>query len=758
MTPHRLLALVAIVLAVPASTHASADPIVLAENGRSDYVIVHDATAPLSTRHAARELRRYLKEITGAELLVESDKEAVQPHEIVLGNNRHLASLNLDIDFAALGDDGYVLRTVGRRLVIAGGELRGNLYGVYGLLEDHLGCRWFTPDVSQIPSHTRLDIDAIDETVVPVLEYRWPAVRDCYDGDWCARNRVNVGPGLEQKHGGGITFCGWAHTFVDLVPVDRYFDEHPEYFALVNGQRCRERTQLCCTNDDVIRIVTQGIRQRMRDNPDATYFSVSQNDWGNHCECEKCQALADREGSQMGPVLALVNRVAQAVEDEFPTKRVTTLAYQWSRKPPASIRPRPNVTIRLCSNGCCFAHGLATCDDDANIRFRQDITGWSAICNNLWVWNYTTNFREYYLPHPSLRALNDDIRFYVAHHVKGIYEQDTKLTLNGDMSPLGGYLMAKLLWNPEYDEDTAINEFLAAVYEEAAPSIRRYIDLIHDKVDRDHIHLRSFTGADAAFLTREVLEQADALWDEAEAAVADKPTVRERVAFARMPVDYAFIRRTHMAPPVNQTLDHARFTVMGDPALNARIQRFLATAKRAGVLTLHERRETLDEFEASLSRIRGGVIVPLEAVTPPDTGNGIAYRYFEAPAWSDPFDPDALEPVEAGILPDINLGPRRREHMFAIAFDGFIEAPRDGLYTFHVRAETGSYLDMGRRRVIGPRETDSRREIRRLVGLKQGWHPIRFVFREHACNDGLTMAYEGPGIERQPIATSVLRP
>ena len=81
------------------------------------------------------------------------------------------------------------------------------------------------------------------------------------------------------------------------------------------------------------------------------------------------------------------------------------------------------------------------------------------------------------LPHPSLRALNDDIRFYVAHNVKGIYEQDTKLTLNGDMSPLGGYLIAKLLWNPEYDEDTAINEFLAAVYEGAAPYIRRYIDL-----------------------------------------------------------------------------------------------------------------------------------------------------------------------------------------------------------------------------------------------------------------------------------------
>ena len=124
-----------------------------------------------------------------------------------------------------LGREGYVLRTVGGHLVIAGSDVRGVMYGVYGLLQDHLGCRWFTPEVSRIPKQSTLELPALDETVIPPLAYRWPAVRDCYDADWCVRNRVNVGPKLTEAHGGSVKFCGWAHTFEPLVPVKKYFDE-----------------------------------------------------------------------------------------------------------------------------------------------------------------------------------------------------------------------------------------------------------------------------------------------------------------------------------------------------------------------------------------------------------------------------------------------------------------------------------------------------------------------------------------------------
>ena len=342
----------------------------------------------------------------------------------------------------------------------------------------------------------------------------------------------------------------------------------------------------------------------MKSTPDATYFSISQNDWGNYCQCPRCQELADREESQMGPVLQLVNRVAEAVADEFPDKRITTLAYQWSRKPPQTLRPRPNVTIRLCSIECCFTHPLPGCDYPANVQFCKDLEGWSAICDDLWIWNYTTNFRNYYLPHPVLRALDDDIRFFVEHNVKGVYEQDTKLTPHGEMSDLGGYIMAQFLWNPEYDEDTAINEFLEAVYEDAAPQLRAYIDLLHDKVETDKIHLRCYVTPDQAkFLTDEVLAVADHLFDLAEEAVADRPDVLRRVRFARMPVDYAIVERTARGKLQLMQVDHPTFTVTPLSNVSRYAERFMATADEAGVKTMSERRFTLDEYAKTLTML-----------------------------------------------------------------------------------------------------------------------------------------------------------
>ena len=85
-----------------------------------------------------------------------------------------------------MGTEGYRLRAVGPHLAIIGDAPRGVLYGVYGLLQDHLGCRWFTPAISRIPRQERLAIGPLDETRVPVLEYRDPFILDCFDGDWCA--------------------------------------------------------------------------------------------------------------------------------------------------------------------------------------------------------------------------------------------------------------------------------------------------------------------------------------------------------------------------------------------------------------------------------------------------------------------------------------------------------------------------------------------------------------------------------------------
>ncbi|NLF67722.1 MAG: DUF4838 domain-containing protein [Candidatus Anammoximicrobium sp.] len=565
---------------------AHADDLVLADGGQSAYRIVVADDASPSTRHGAEELQMFLQQITGAKLPIVSDREPLGAQEIILGDNAHLRQLGVQIDFPALGREGYVIRTAGQRLVIAGGAQRGNLYGVYGLLENHLGCRWFTPEVSRIPKTPRLVIGLIDEQQIPVLEYREPFTFDCFDGDWCARNRMNSSSGrLEAKHGGKVMFGSgfFCHTFANLVPPAKYFKEHPEYFSLVGGKRQDGYAQLCCTNEDVIRLCTEGILQGMKAHPEAFVFSVSQNDTDKHCECDRCQALAKQEGSQMAPVLALVNRVAEAAEKEFPDKAVETLAYQWTRRPPKTLRPRPNVIIRLCSIECCFAHPLEQCDSPANRAFCRDLEGWSKLSNRLWVWDYVTDFSHYLMPFPNQRVRDDNIRLFVRNNVKGIFEQDTYNSPHSELAALGGYLTAKFLWNPDYDENTALTEFLDAYYGPAAKPIRDYLDLIHDYVEKHNLHVVIWAPPTSAHVTDDLLKDANRLWQEAERLAGSDAAVLKRVQLGRMSVDYAIVERVRAAAGKQDSPPSPLAALAVE-----RFKPFVETLAASGLTRLHE--------------------------------------------------------------------------------------------------------------------------------------------------------------------------
>ncbi|PQP88492.1 hypothetical protein CPT76_09085 [Paenibacillus sp. AR247] len=260
----------------------------------------------------------------------------------------HMADLASSIDFEKLGSDGFVIRTAGSRLVIAGGALRGTLYGVYTFLEDYLGCRWFSSKVSRIPKRSRISLGDIDIEQVPVLEYREPFFFCAFDGDWAARNKSNGNfPELETRHGGKTEYTSlFVHTFDHFIPVKEHFDAHPEYFSEVGGERISEKTQLCLTNPEVLELMIKRVKEYLGQHPETRILSVSQNDWYNPCQCANCRAVDEYEESYSGSLIRFVNQVAEAIESEYPEAAIDTLAYQYTRKPPKYVRPRHNVIVR----------------------------------------------------------------------------------------------------------------------------------------------------------------------------------------------------------------------------------------------------------------------------------------------------------------------------------------------------------------------------------------------------------------------------
>jgi Domain of unknown function (DUF4838)/Glycosyl hydrolase family 67 N-terminus len=566
------------------ATRSQAD-VTLTDKGTTKYRIVVPASAIPSERYAAEELQHYLEKMSGAKLAIVTDAEKPTSREILLGDNSHLAKLRTKVDFAKLGPDGFVLRMDGRRLIIAGGRPRGTLNGVYELLENKLGVRWFTPKLETVPRVNRVKLPKLDEIKIPALENRdvfWSEMM--HNADFAARHHLNGQHyGLTAKHGGPFTvYYPFVHSMDALVPRELYKD-HPEYFPLINGVRKGGYVQRCLSNPDVLRIAIEHVRQWIKEHPNANIISVSQNDTGNYCQCEKCKAIDEAEGSHMGSLLKFVNAVAEAIGKDYPNIRIDTLAYQYTRKPPKTIRPRHNVIVRLCSIECCFAHPLETCPSKENQRFRDDIVAWQPVAPLLYVWDYTTDFGNYQQPFPNFDALQSNVRFFVKHGVKSIFEQGNySRGGGGEMEPLRAYVLAELLWNPDADVHKLINEFVNAYYGKAAPKILDYLDTIHRPVREQGLHIHIFDRPTSAYLNEDVMNAAEKILDEAE-QLAENDDIRFRVQVARLPVWYVKI---------------AAHRVTGDAKIEL-AKRFVAIARKAGISNISEGK-SLNEWAKKL--------------------------------------------------------------------------------------------------------------------------------------------------------------
>ncbi len=566
----------------------------IARDGRARAIIVVRADAPEPERYAAQELANFLEQVTGAEFMAVT--EVVRPGPCIFVGPDAAKQADPQFSTDGLGAEGIVIKTIGDNLVLAGDRPRGTLYAVYTFLEDQLGCRWWSSTESTIPRKSNVTVDKLDIRYVPPLEYRSPFWTDAFDGDWSARNKANgQSHRLEAKHGGKHIYEGFVHTFYPLIPPQKYFAEHPEWFSEIDGKRTTENAQLCLTNEDMRKELVKNLKQNLRNNPQATIASVSQNDCHRNCQCAKCAAIEQEEGSPAGLMLRFVNAVAADIEQEFPNVALSTLAYQYTRKPPKITKPRPNVIVQLCSIECSFCKPLA---DERNKAFRDDIIGWSQISKRLYIWDYTTNFRHYILPHPNLRVLGPNVKFFADHNVTGIFEQGAYTSYGAEMAELRAWVLAKLLWDPTRNGDALVNEFLSGYYGPAAPSIKAYLKTMHDAVEASGDWLGCFEQHTAKFLSFENLARGRRHLQAAEQAVAGDADLRFRVQVAELPVMYTFIMRWKQ---MREDAKAANAEWPMPDTIKEAYDQFMAIAKKKNVTRLNEWQDGFVMLDAALA-------------------------------------------------------------------------------------------------------------------------------------------------------------
>ncbi len=564
----------------------------------SEIAIVLPPDAPAPERFAAEELAAHLLEAGG---VVAAANTAPSGFCVYLGGACPEGFLE------GLPDEGFRYAVDERGITIGGMGPRGTVYGVYAFLEDLVGYRWYTSTVRRVPAWDRT-LPMADVRRSPAFAYREPYWRDATDGAFALRLGLNGSrTRISDEHGGRVRFHRFSHTFEELVPPDVYFDEHPEYFSLVNGERLRVRSQLCLTNPDVLRIATEGVRCWIRENPDCNIFSVAQNDWYHNCTCPACAALDEHEGSSAGSMLHFVNAIVDAIAEEAPDVLLHTFAYIYTRKAPRYVRPRKNIIVRLCSIECCFSHPIATCTHavkaidvqdgttsgpfsahDTSL-FLRDLRDWSAICDNLHIWDYTVDFANYPQPYPNIQVLQPNLQLFRDHGVRGVLEQGNFSP--GSASAFAGlkvYLLGKLLWDPDMDTGALISDFLDGVFGPAAPYLAQYLEMMEAAARTCHMGL--YDMPNAPYFTDELLDRADALFGEALAACAGEGDTLARVELEYLSVRYVRLARLPLDTP-------------GRDALLDELHRDL---KRLDVTEVFERKELAASIEC-LKRSRYGL-------------------------------------------------------------------------------------------------------------------------------------------------------
>lgn len=569
-------------------------------------VIPPDATPP--ERRAAGELRRCLELSSGQTLPVIELSELGDRFPLFIGRNDALAARGIAIDLSTLGDDGIHIELRPDALALCGNK-RGVLYAVYSFLEEQLGWRWFTDDCIVHPHTGRFAPQPYRQRYVPPFDYRYTSYIQFSNPRICVPLKLN---GLQVKAdeswGSRINYKGFVHTFDSLVPPSKYALTHPEYYSEINGERVLERSQLCLSNPEVLRIATETVRSWLKDAaPDVSIISVSQNDWHNYCRCSSCQQLADHEESQSGPLLHFVNAIARDIAKDYPHILIDTLAYQYTRKAPKFVRPEKNVIIRLCSIECCFAHPLDGCE--RNRSFVTDIKAWAAISPRLDIWDYTINFAHSTMPFPNLRVLQPNMQFYRRNQVYGMFEQGNRFTKGGEFQDLRGYVIAKLLWNPDEDVERLIREFTDAYYGPAAEHIRSYITLLHDYFAQNpQIHVGIYAPPRAYLNSPELHAKLREVLAQAQSAAAGEPLYAKRCAVACMPLWYSEL----MLAQDRYVPQGAQLSKKDAEARQDMLANFVATAKDVGLSKISE--SSKRPYAEWLQQMEGGA-AKLDVVT-----------------------------------------------------------------------------------------------------------------------------------------------
>ena len=551
-------------------------------NGISNYQIVIPANASKIEQEASNQLKEHLLLLSSQAPKIVNEADYVGKNGIFIGSTKYTNDTN------NLEEDGFAFKNIGDDFFIQGGSEKGLLFGVYSLLESFGFRKYAADDPLDIPTTINLKLPN-DIIKVPKINYRTTNYYEGRDSEYADWNK------LSSSDSWGL----FVHTFEVLVPPEKYGKSNPEYYSLIDGER-NVVTQLCLSNEEMFDVLVTDLRKRINENPKAKYWSVSQNDNDKYCQCGPCTKLNKKYGDvPSGSIVWFTNKVAR----EFPDKIISTLAYWYTRVAPKNIEIEPNVNIMLCNIESTREKPVF----DTDPAFTKDLQDWGKMSKDILIWDYNIQFANPISPFPNLHTIGPNIKFYRENNVNALFMQATGN--KAELGQLRSYLISKLMWDPDADDNEIIDEFLGGYYGPAAEYMREYIDKMREALTETPFRLFIFGDPRDAinnYLSAEKISLYHSIFDKAEKAVSDNSQLLKRVQDARLPLLIATIQIAGQIKPGDDgsfyEIDDSGY-VIPKPEMENLVREFVDRARKAGIARIGERAITLDDYSYNFERI-----------------------------------------------------------------------------------------------------------------------------------------------------------
>ncbi|NLF38867.1 DUF4838 domain-containing protein, partial [bacterium] len=498
---------------------------------------------PTAADAYAERLQADIEKSTGCKLRVVAEGRyqpgTAQP-ALYLGATRKAQELFGD-RLKDIDSDGYVVHVTPSFVVLA-----GNMdYAVYDFLSTYLGIDRYIPvDLFTIvPKHDRVTVPTGTRVELPAFFSR-------------AFSRINGGtvrlnsPPWRLHPGNGR--YSFHHYIGERFMLAKQFPDHPEYFALVNGERvpCTgSRTpNPCVLNPNVIDIVTKHCQEIFDKDPDRLSVSLAMNDSYRFCQCPLCKPLQGPghsiavEGKTTHASdywYTFVNKVAKAIRKTHPGKYVGMIAYSRAENPPTFPMER-NVLPYICDNSADWGNPAERKSDLAKID------AWLERVDRIGLYEYLYG-QAFFIPRTYTRNLADKLR-HVAEQCPGSGFYAEVYGTHGFDGPKV-WITEKLLWDPKQDVDALMTRWSEACFGPAAAPMKAYFDTLEDDLAK---------GAARA-------KPSGILWGYRQEQQYD-------------------LYRPEDFPPLWKLLDKAKAEAGGDPAILRRIDYFASCLKIADAL------------------------------------------------------------------------------------------------------------------------------------------------------------------------------